>query len=68
MGVPCDDKGMDPVELRKILERWGKDAVKDPKSGIPKCMYLVPTGDNPTGITLPEERRRELYQVNLEAC
>ena len=28
-----------------------------------QLLYLLPKGDNPTGITMPEKRRQEVYEV-----
>jgi len=64
--VPVDGQGMIPAELRKLLERWSPEAAKDPQSDIPKCMYVIPTGTNPSGMTLTDQRRREIYQVARE--
>lgn len=64
--VATDDKGMIPSELRKLLGKWGYSATKDPNSDIPKCLYMIPTGSNPSGVTITGERRREIYQIARE--
>lgn len=30
---------------------------------MPKMMYLIPTGNNPTGTVIPEDRRRIIYEL-----
>lgn len=30
---------------------------------MPKIIYINPTGSNPTGTTIPAERRREIYKI-----
>jgi 2-aminoadipate transaminase len=50
--VPCDDHGLDPAALDTLVERER-----------PKLLYLVPTFQNPTGRTLPAERRAAVAQV-----
>lgn len=30
---------------------------------MPKMMYIIPTGSNPTGTVLPEDRRRQIYEL-----
>lgn len=30
---------------------------------MPKMMYIIPTGNNPTGTILTEERRRQVYEL-----
>ena len=64
LAVATDDKGMIPSELKKLLERWGPAAAKDPTSDIPKCLYTVPTGCNPSGLTVSAQRRKEIYKVS----
>jgi DNA-binding transcriptional MocR family regulator len=47
--VPCDDEGLDPEALPALVRRER-----------PKLLYTVPTFHNPTGRTLPLERRKAL--------
>jgi DNA-binding transcriptional MocR family regulator len=53
--VACDDEGLDPDGLPELIERHD-----------PKFLYLVPTFQNPTGRTLPDDRRRRLAEVAAE--
>jgi len=48
VGVPCDDDGPDLA----ALERLGRSDAK--------VLYVMPTGHNPTGRTMPNARRRAL--------
>jgi 2-aminoadipate transaminase len=50
--IPCDDDGLDPEALPALVRRER-----------PKLVYTVPTFHNPTGRTLPIERRRALAQA-----
>ncbi|MFI9233620.1 PLP-dependent aminotransferase family protein [Streptomyces rimosus] len=50
--VPTDDAGLDPGALDEIAARER-----------PKLIYLVPTFQNPTGRTLPAERRAAVAGV-----
>ncbi|MCZ4492297.1 MAG: PLP-dependent aminotransferase family protein [Conexibacter sp.] len=50
--IPCDDDGLDPEALPALVRRER-----------PKLLYTVPTFHNPTGRTLPIERRRALAQM-----
>lgn len=52
VGIPMDEYGMIPEELEKAA-----------MSGKGKYVYLIPNFHNPTGMTIPLERRKELYQV-----
>jgi len=45
--LPCDAQGLRPDGLETVLQRRAV-----------KMVYLVPTFQNPTGRTLPQERRR----------
>ncbi len=47
--VPCDDDGLDPEALPALIAEHR-----------PKLLYTTPTFHNPTGRTLPLERRREV--------
>ncbi len=53
--VPCDDHGLDPEALPALVAEHA-----------PKFLYLVPTFQNPTGRTLPAERRARLAQIAAE--
>jgi DNA-binding transcriptional MocR family regulator len=53
--VPCDDEGLQPDALPELIARHA-----------PKFLYLVPTFQNPTGRTLPGERRRQLAEIAAE--
>ena len=61
VGMKMDKAGMCPDNLREILDGW------DPKahggSRRPFVLYLIPTGQNPTGATQGLARRREIYKV-----
>jgi 2-aminoadipate transaminase len=50
--VPCDDDGLDPEALPALVRRER-----------PKLVYTVPTFHNPTGRTLPLERRAGLARA-----
>lgn len=52
VGIPMDEKGMIPEALEK-------EAAK----GKGKYIYLIPNFQNPTGMTMPLDRRKELYEV-----
>ena len=53
--IATDDQGPIPAELRALGQ-----------SRKHKLMYLVPTFQNPTGITIPLERRPELLAIAKE--
>jgi 2-aminoadipate transaminase len=59
-GVPLDEQGMDPELLAAklhLLQMHGKH---------PEILYLVPSFQNPAGVTIPTERRREILEIARE--
>ncbi len=53
VGVPMEHDGIDPEALEQ--------AIKDnPRA---KLIYLIPTFQNPTGITTSEEKRRKILEI-----
>ncbi|KAK0731640.1 aromatic amino acid aminotransferase [Lasiosphaeris hirsuta] len=58
VGVEMDGEGLLPESMERILAGW--DASRGPR---PHVLYTVPSGQNPTGATQGERRRREIYEV-----
>lgn len=52
IGLESDDLGLVPESLNNVLE-----------NNSVKFIYLVPTFQNPTGKTIPMERRREIAKI-----
>lgn len=61
VGVKMDEEGLLPSSLDEILSNW--DEVKR-GAKKPFLLYTVPSGQNPTGATQGEQRRREIYKVS----
>lgn len=60
--VKMDDLGLDPNHLDNLLNNWSvNNETKNFK--MPKLLYTMPTGHNPTGITLSVERRKLLLEI-----
>lgn len=55
--VPMDHHGLNPQSLEQCLSEAKKRGIKV------KLLYIVPTGQNPTGTTLDWGRKREIYDV-----
>lgn len=55
-GVPMDENGIIPEELEKILKEDNKV----------KMLYTISTFQNPSGITLSEERRKKVYELAVK--
>jgi 2-aminoadipate transaminase len=49
--LPCDEHGVDTERLEQALQAG------------PKCMYVLPTFQNPTGVTLSIKRRLQLVSA-----
>ncbi|KAK3091816.1 hypothetical protein FSP39_022850, partial [Pinctada imbricata] len=61
--VRSDMDGLDPDHLEEILSKWSPSDVKDPESSIPKFLYCIPNGGNPTGSGLTLERKKRIYDI-----
>lgn len=62
VAVEMDDEGIVPEKLEQTLQNWDtNDSTKNLKK--PKLIYLMPTGHNPTGITLSSERRQQVVEL-----
>ena len=57
IGVPQDEDGMRIDILEEVLARLAKRKKK------PKFIYVVPDFQNPSGVTLPLQRRRKLLEL-----
>lgn len=60
IGIKMDAEGLIPAEMDNILTNWSE---KDRGAPKPHLLYIVPTGQNPTGATASAQRRREIYAV-----
>lgn len=59
-GVPMDDDGMDIQYLKHSLNRLEKEGKK------PRLIYTIPDFQNPSGITMSLERRKNLIKIAKE--
>ncbi|PVZ96623.1 hypothetical protein BB558_007448 [Smittium angustum] len=56
VSVGMDTEGMIPEELDRVCSNWqGPNPLK--------AIYLIPTGQNPTGTTMSLQRRKDIYSV-----
>lgn len=53
VGVPLENDGIDPDRLDAVLSR-------EPRA---RFIYLIPTFQNPAGITTSLEKRKRIYEV-----
>jgi len=56
-GVDIDAFGMIPEKLEELLQNWpsGKP--------LPKALYTIPVGQNPSGCTMTTARKNAIYQI-----
>ncbi|XP_042228148.1 kynurenine/alpha-aminoadipate aminotransferase, mitochondrial-like isoform X2 [Homarus americanus] len=62
LAIESDDEGLQPDCLRTAL----KEVVKNGSKNLLKALYVVPNSCNPTGTSMGEERRREIYAIAQE--
>ncbi|XP_033217726.1 kynurenine/alpha-aminoadipate aminotransferase, mitochondrial-like isoform X2 [Belonocnema kinseyi] len=53
-----DSDGVIPEEIDKVCKKMLED-----NQPMPKFLYVNPTGANPTGTVLPEERKKHIYKL-----
>ncbi|KAK4129527.1 PLP-dependent transferase [Parathielavia appendiculata] len=61
VGVRMDEQGLLPGDMERILDCWEPGLRGGRRK--PHVLYTVPSGQNPTGATQGEQRRREIYEV-----
>ncbi|KZF26145.1 PLP-dependent transferase [Xylona heveae TC161] len=59
-GIKMDSEGLIAEDLEETLNNWNEEERGAKK---PFVLYLVPTGQNPTGATMSFERRKQVYKV-----
>lgn len=62
IAVEMDGEGMTATGLRRILDNWGSTP-EQANSCKPRVVYLIPTGQNPTGATMSVKRRMDILAV-----
>jgi DNA-binding transcriptional MocR family regulator len=60
VAVEMDEFGLVPSDLNYKLETWDNTSPK------PFVLYMIPTGQNPSGITQSADRRREIYEIAVK--
>ncbi|XP_036238831.1 kynurenine/alpha-aminoadipate aminotransferase, mitochondrial isoform X2 [Molothrus ater] len=63
INIPSDQHGIIPKALKEILSAWSPEDVKNCSNHLPKFLYTIPNGCNPTGNSLTTERKKEIYQL-----
>ncbi|KAJ8306399.1 hypothetical protein KUTeg_016944 [Tegillarca granosa] len=60
-----DKDGLDPSSLESALSKW-KPNNQNITSNVPKLLYCVPNGGNPTGGGLTLDRKKRIYEIARE--
>ncbi|OQR99619.1 hypothetical protein THRCLA_06440 [Thraustotheca clavata] len=55
--IDTDNHGLVPESLASTLDNWPASKKK------PKVLYTIPTGSNPTGASMPFERKKQVYAI-----
>eukprot|EP01025_Chloroclados_australasicus_P053085 TRINITY_DN6211_c0_g1_i1.p1 TRINITY_DN6211_c0_g1~~TRINITY_DN6211_c0_g1_i1.p1 ORF type:complete len:441 (-),score=34.05 TRINITY_DN6211_c0_g1_i1:295-1617(-) len=58
LAIPMDDNGIILEELHKILVEY-----KQANGFVPKLLYIITCGQNPTGIRYSKERIQKIYHI-----
>lgn len=75
--VRCDEHGMVPEALSELLDGVKAGAAREEGGGgwerehpgtaaaprMPRVLYCIPTGGNPTGASLPVQRKQQIYEI-----
>jgi len=56
-GIDTDSHGMSARHLEDTLSNWSN------KTAMPKALYTIPNGSNPTGVSMTLERKKEIYNI-----
>lgn len=59
--VRTDGEGLVPESLEEVLDNWPAD--DESQGPRPRVLYTVPTGSNPTGASLTNERMKAIYEI-----
>uniref|UniRef100_A0A3Q3WPA9 Kynurenine/alpha-aminoadipate aminotransferase, mitochondrial n=1 Tax=Mola mola TaxID=94237 RepID=A0A3Q3WPA9_MOLML len=63
INVPSDQHGMIPAALKEVLSQWDPSEVHEPSSTVPRILYTIPNGGNPTGASMTAQRKQEVYEL-----
>ena len=58
--IKTNENGVDSRALHQLLSTWPSHKKK------PKCLYTVPTGNNPTGSCTPLQEKQDILKLAIE--
>ncbi|CAF1121332.1 unnamed protein product [Adineta steineri] len=57
ISVNTDSNGMNAEYLNNILSNWSDS------NTLPRVLYTIPNGSNPTGASMSHERKKDIYNI-----
>ncbi|XP_060690977.1 kynurenine/alpha-aminoadipate aminotransferase, mitochondrial isoform X2 [Hemiscyllium ocellatum] len=63
LSILSDEHGLIPESLSEVLSKWAPEEAKNPDSDVPRILYTIPNGGNPTGASMTADRKQEVYQI-----
>lgn len=61
ISIETDAHGMNATHLAEVLKKWTD------KARLPKTLYTIPNGSNPTGASMSLERKKDIYSVEYSS-
>lgn len=62
--IATDEFGIIPEALEKMLANWPESNPSGKKNQPrPHCLYTIPSGGNPTGVSATLERKKAVYKI-----
>ena len=68
LDLDTDEFGTIPESLERVMSPWSDTDPTATDTNMPRVIYTIPNGVNPTGACLTEERKRKIYQVWVHRC
>lgn len=64
VGLPTDENGLIPESFDSMMANWPKsNPYKKENQPRPQVLYTTPIGSNPTGLSISEERKKQVYAI-----
>lgn len=57
ISIDTDSNGMNAKYLNQVLSNWSNS------NNLPKVLYTIPNGSNPTGASMSLDRKKDIYNV-----
>jgi kynurenine/2-aminoadipate aminotransferase len=57
ISIETDSHGMNAEHLNQVLSNWSDS------NSLPKAIYTIPNGSNPTGASMDLKRKKDIYSV-----